>query len=126
MIQLPTLQRTQVPRFHAPQSVPRCLSTLETFRPCLDCDPASMLHIQESAYADLKNTTTYSLVPPRTNEKTMTRATSCVGVTGTEPLCCLHGKIAFGARYPNDLMASARVEAVMPRPIQWLSLAGIS
>ena len=48
----------------------------------------------------------------------MSRATSCVeSLTGIEPLYCIRGKIAFGARYPNDLLASAHVEAVMPRPI---------
>lgn len=73
-----------------------------------------MLDIQRvCAYADLKNTTAHSLIPPTTNEKTMSRATSYVkGLAGTEPLCCLRGKVAFGARYSNDLVASARTEEV--------------
>ena len=88
-----------------------------------------MLDIQrESAYADLKNTTTYPLVSPTTNEKIMMITTFYVkGLADTGPLCCQHGRAAFEARSPNDLLASARMEGVLifPHSIQWLSLAGI-
>lgn len=86
-----------------------------------------MLDIQrECVCADLRNTTTYSLVPPTTNERTKMRATSCVKESiGTEPLCCLRGKVAFGAGYPNNLLAGTRTEEVsfILYSIQWLSLA---
>ena len=80
---------------------------------------------RESAGADLK---TYPHEPPATNEKTMMKDTSCVkGLAGTRLPFYQHGKLAFSARSPNDLLASARIEEVLfiPYPIQWLRLAGI-
>ena len=91
--------------------VSRCISAFKPFHLCLSLWPsASIFDIQtESAYTELKNTTTHSLIPPTTNERTIMRATLCVkGLTGTGILCCLHGREAFAARSSIDLLASAR------------------
>ena len=100
--------------------VSRCISAFKPFHLCLSLWPsASIFDIQtESAYTELKNTTTYSLIPPTTNESNMMRASSHVrGLAGTGILCCLHPEEAFTARSSIALLASARI--IHPSPISF-------
>ena len=90
----------------------RCISAFKPFHLCLSLRPsASILDIQsESAYTELKNTTTYSLIPPTTNDYNMMRASSCVkGLVDTGMLCCLHPEGTFAARSSIALRASTRI-----------------